>query len=140
LKTGLMEVGNLQSGEIGIGYAQQRQLAAAGFQRGWEKAFLSPDGAVVDGYVFEFRAASGPAAMVTLFRRSVDKSYKSFAVADVPGATAYSGTSPEGREVVATAFARGRFLAGFTLGGPPRGHDYRSLLQSLAQQQEAALS
>ena len=45
LKTGLMEEGNPNSGQIGIGFASEQQIVDAGFQRGWEK-FRAPDGAI----------------------------------------------------------------------------------------------
>jgi hypothetical protein len=139
LKTGLMEAGNPKSGEIAIGFAQEPQLTAAGFQRGWEKAFRAPDRAVVDDYVFEFRTTDGPSTLVRLFQSTPQTGYETATVPGVPGSIEYVGTSPEGRTAVVTAAAHGRFLFGVTVGGPPGAHPYRALLESLAKEQLVAL-
>ena len=139
LKTGLMEPGNPKSGEIAIGFAQEPQLTGAGLQRGWEKAFRTPDRAIVDDYVFEFRTADGADAMARLFQSTPQTGYQRADVPGVPGAIEYIGTSPGGLTTVATAAAHGRFLFGFTVGGPPGAYPYRQLLESMAKQQLTAL-
>ena len=139
LKTGLMEPGNPQSGEIAVGFAQEPQLTAAGLQRGWEKAFRTPDSAIVDDYVFEFRTAEGADSMARLFQSSPQTGFQRADVPGVPGALEYIGTSPGGLTALATAAAHGRFLFGLNVGGPPGAYPYRQLLESMAKQQLAAL-
>ena len=139
LGTGLMEVGNPRSGTIGIGWAQEPDLTKAGMQRGWEKAFRAPDRATVLDHVFEFRTTDGPTGLLPKYQSSVERSYQKFDVAGVPGAVEFLGTSPEGRTVVISEAAHGRFLFGGLVGGPPGAHPYRELLESLMRQQVAAL-
>ena len=139
LKTGLMEVGNAKSGDIGIGFATTPQLVAAGFQRGWETFFRAPDGAVVDVNVFDFSSSTGPQSMVRRYLASPQPGYSRSPIDGVSGAIAEVGRSPQGRAAAATAFARGRFLAVILTGGPPETHDYPALLRQLAQKQLASL-
>jgi len=139
LKTGLMEIGNPLSGHIGVGYAQEADFSKAGLGRGWEKFFRASDGAVVDAYVFEFATEGGPTSLVALFQSKVPASYEKFALPSPAGAVGYAGTSPEGRSTLAVALNDGRFLFGFTVGGPPGAHDYRMIIESLVTRQLAAL-
>jgi hypothetical protein len=134
-----MEVGNPNSGEIGIGFATTPELVAAGFQRGWETAYRAPDGAVIDIDVFEFASPSGPAAVTTAFRAHLTRGYRQFAIPAVTNATAEIGTSPEGRTAVASAFGHDRFLVVLIVGGQPGLHDYESVFDQLAQRQLANL-
>ena len=139
IETGLMEPDNPESGTIAIGYAQEDDLVAAGFIRGWEKYFRAPDGAAMVGHVFVFEDDDGPLEIMERFEKTDEPGFERFEVADVPGGVGFSGTSPEGRSAYAAAAAHGRYLIGFTLGGPPGAHDYAALIASLMQEQSAAL-
>jgi hypothetical protein len=139
IKTGLMEVGNPKSGDIGIGFATTPQLVAAGFQRGWEAFYRAPDGAIVDVNLFEFSSSTGPQSLVRRYLASPQPGYSRSPIEGVSGAIAEVGRSPEGRTAAATAFAHGRFLGVILTGGPLGTHDYPALLRQLAQTQLAKL-
>jgi hypothetical protein len=135
LKTGLMEVGNPNSGEIGIVFATTPQLVAAGFQRGWETFYRAPDGAIIDVNVFDFSASTGPQSIVRRYLALSQPGYSRSPIEGVSGAIAEVGRSPQGLAATATAFAHGHFLAVILTGGPPGSHDYPALLRQLAQEQ-----
>ena len=139
IETGLMEPNHPESGTIAIGYAQEDDLVAAGFVRGWEKYFRAPDEAAMVGHVFVFESEDGPLGIMERFEATDEPGFERFEIPGVPGGVGFSGTSPEGRSAYAAASAHGRFLIGFTLGGPPGAHDYAALLESLMQDQYAAL-
>jgi hypothetical protein len=139
IKTGLMEVGNPKSGDIGIGFATTPQLVAAGFQRGWETFYRAPDGAIVDVNLFDFSSPTGPTSLVRRYLASPQPGYSRSPIEGVDGAIAEVGRSPQGRTAAATAFAHGRFLGVILTGGPPGTHDYPALLRQLAQKQLATL-
>jgi hypothetical protein len=139
LKTGLMDVGNPASGQIGIGFASQQEIVGAGFQRGWEKAFRASDGAIVDINLVEFRSSSGPNVLVTTFESRAPKSYARLDIPRFTHASGFFGTSPEGRAAYGTVFADARFLVAVEVGGPPRARDYRGLIVTLTEAQFAQL-
>jgi hypothetical protein len=139
LKTGLMEVGNPAAGVIGIGFANQADVVPAGFQRGWEKAYRTPDRAFIDVNVFEFREPTGPTTLVALFQSRTPGTYTSETVPGVPDAHGAAGTSPEGRTAVAVAVAHGRFLVSIVGGGTPGAYGYEAIVQQLTRDQLARL-
>jgi hypothetical protein len=139
LKTGLMEVGNPNAGQIGLPFTNEQQLVRMGFHRGWETIYRAPDKAIIDINVFEFTAASGPTAITRQYLAHPQAGYRRHLLQGVPGATVEIGTSPEGRTAAATAFAHGRFFVVLTVGGGPNLHDYQGLINQLAQQQLAKL-
>ena len=65
--------------------------------------------------------------------------FQRFDFPDVPGAAGVVGVSDEGRTTVSGTFAKDRFLAGFTLGGPPEAMDYRALADRLTKEQAVSL-
>lgn len=139
LRTGLMEVGNPSSGKIGIGFSNQQEIVAAGFQRGWEKAYVSPDGAAADINVFEFRSPDGPSRLVREFAAERPAGFVRFAITTVPDAQGLAGRSPEGKPTAAIAFGDARFLVVIVIGGPAGAHDYRGLALTLANEQHSRL-
>jgi hypothetical protein len=139
IDTGLMEPDNPDSGTIAIGYAQEKDLVDAGFVRGWEKYFHATDDSAFVTHVFVFNSKEGPQAMLRRFRAVRDPAFKAFDVKDIPDAAGFVGTSPKGLTGYLGAAARGRFLIGFTLGGPPGAHDYAGIFDSVMHEQLAAL-
>lgn len=130
-KTGLMEFGNPRSGVIGIGFASSEDIKVAGFQRGWERIYATPDGAVFDINLFEFKGSAGPVGLVDRFVAALPSTYQKAPLRNSASIIA-TGTSPEGRAVAATAIARGRFFVVMDVGGPPKLRDYAALLAKLA--------
>lgn len=136
LKTGLMEVGNPRSGEIGVFFAKKDKILAAGFQRGWERLYRAADRATIDVIVFEFKGKDGPTTLVNALKdQPLSPGYQASPLPGVPGGTVISGTSPEGQAAYATALTHGRFLVGLLIGGPKGAHDYAKLVASLSTEQ-----
>ena len=62
-----LEVGKPGVKEPSLPFASSQQLSNAGFQRGWESIFGTPDGAVVLVNILQFGTRAGPVAAQKLF-------------------------------------------------------------------------
>jgi hypothetical protein len=138
LNTGLMEFGNPHSGKIGT-VVPVKELKRARFQRGWESAFRTDDGAIVLVDVFEFPTSSDASSLVATAQARIPTTYTRTPIDGMTNVSLLSGTSREGRSVSATVYSNGRFFVFQDAGGPPGAHDYATLIADLARQQAAAI-
>ena len=132
----VLELGNKDAKEVSLPFTNEAELSKAGFQRGWESVFGTPDGAVVIIDVLAFATPAGPIALQKQFLAHAGPQRRT--IKDVP-AVVELGRSPKGRAALSTAFAAGRFLVVITVGGPPDEHDYTKLMNDLVHEQAANL-
>ena len=127
-----LEIGKPGVKEPSLPFASNQQLSNAGFQRGWESIFGTPDGAVVLVNILQFGTRAGPVAAQKLFLSKAGPQRRT--IEDIP-AVVEIGRSPRGLATFSTAFARGRYLVVLTVGGPPDKHDYTTIMNDLAHDQ-----